>query len=116
MFDVANFQVSTSQVQSFQYNYKYNNCDQWILDKIQEQKNQSRFYFLCKGDLSWIQDGQRENQNERDILFELYKNELNQLQFPYYIIEGQNRFENAKFKLKEFGYKSQIHIYLQKLT
>ena len=87
-------------------NYKYNNCDQWIIDKIQEQKTESRFYFLCKGDLNWIQDGQRENQNERNILFELYKNELDQLQYPYFIIKGQNRFEKSKFKLKEFGYKS----------
>ena len=87
-------------------NYKYNDCDQWILDKILKQKTESRFYFLCKGDLSWIQDGLRENQDDRDLLFGLYKNELDQLQFPYYIIEGQNRFENAKFKLKEFGYKS----------
>tara|TARA_B100000900_G_scaffold86352_1_gene70044 strand:- start:26956 stop:27492 length:537 start_codon:yes stop_codon:yes gene_type:complete len=87
-------------------NFKYNNCDQWILDKIQKQKNECRFYFLCKGDLNWIQDGQRENQNERQILFELYKNELEQLKFPYYIVEGKNRFEKAKFKLKEFGYKS----------
>ena len=86
-------------------NYKYNDCDQWILDKILKQKTESRFYFLCKGDLSWVQDGLRENQDDRDLLFELYKNELDQLQFPYYIIEGQNRFENAKFKLKEFGYK-----------
>ena len=85
--------------------YKYNNCDPWILDKILEQKTESRFYFLCKPDLIWIQDGQRENQNEREILFELYKNELNQLQFPYYTVKGKNRFENAKFMLKEFGYK-----------
>lgn len=87
-------------------NYKYNSCDNWIINKIQEQKTESRFYFLCRGDLKWKQDGQRESQNERDILFQLYKRELEKLQCPYFIIEGENRFENAKFKLKEFGYKS----------
>tara|TARA_B100001564_G_scaffold359957_1_gene384157 strand:- start:656 stop:1192 length:537 start_codon:yes stop_codon:yes gene_type:complete len=87
-------------------NYKYNSCDKWIIKRIHDQKTKSRFYFLCKGDLQWKQDGLRENQNERDILFELYKKELEQLQYPYFIIEGENRFENAKFKLKEFGYKA----------
>ena len=26
--------------------YKFGNCDTWILDKIEEQKNENRFYLL----------------------------------------------------------------------
>ena len=29
-------------------NYKYNNCDQWIIDKIQEQKTNLDFIFSAK--------------------------------------------------------------------
>ena len=34
-------------------NYKYGNCDKWVLEQIQKQKPEDRFYLLCKPDTAW---------------------------------------------------------------
>lgn len=41
--------------------YKYGSCDNWILTQIQKQKSEKRFYLLCKPDIPWQKDPQREN-------------------------------------------------------
>ncbi len=65
---------------------KYGNCDEWILDRL--YSNQDAFYILCKPDFPWEYDELRENPNDRNELFELYKNELEALNFPYVISTG----------------------------
>ena len=45
--------------------YKYGNCDKWILTQIEKQKSEKRFYLLCKPDIPWQTDNQRENPNDR---------------------------------------------------
>mgnify|MGYP001469775613 CR=1 FL=1 len=79
--------------------YKYGNCNNWILQKINKQKSQNRFYFLCKPDIKWEKDQLRENPNDRMQLFEIYKKELEELNHNYYIIEGENRITNAIKKI-----------------
>ena len=59
--------------------YKFGSCNTWILDKIEEQKNENRFYLLCKPDIPWEADPLRENPNDRLNLFEIYKMELENL-------------------------------------
>ena len=73
--------------------YKYGKCDKWILDQIEKQKSEKRFYLLCSPDIPWKSDNQRESPNDRNELFEIYKNELENLKHKYFIVGGENRLE-----------------------
>jgi nicotinamide riboside kinase len=79
--------------------YKYGSCDKWILTQIEKQKSENRFYLLCSPDIPWQADKQRENPNNREELFEIYKVELEKLDHNYFILEGENRIKNATTKL-----------------
>ena len=81
--------------------YKYGNCNDWIISQIEQQKQENRFYFLCSPDIPWESDPQRENPHNRDELFEIYKVELEQLGHNYFILEGQKRLENSIKKITE---------------
>jgi nicotinamide riboside kinase len=76
--------------------YKFGKCDGWILDKINTQKEEQRIYLLCKPDLKWEYDPQRENELDRDKIFNIYKKELKNLEHKFWIIEGDNRLNLAK--------------------
>jgi len=45
-------------------------------------------YLLFQPDIPWVDDGQRDAENERKQLFELFENELKNLDAPYTIISG----------------------------
>jgi nicotinamide riboside kinase len=79
--------------------YKYGRCDKWILDQIEKQKTEKRFYLLCKPDIAWQEDKQRENPNDRKELFEIYKQELNDLGHKYFIVKGEDRTANSISKI-----------------
>lgn len=83
--------------------YKFGNCDNWILDKIEEQKNEIRFYLLCKPDIPWESDPLRENPNDRMKLFEIYKMELENLGHKYHIVEGKDRLQNVIKKIYQLS-------------
>ena len=79
--------------------YKYGRCDKWILDEIEKQKSEKRFYILCSPDIPWQTDNQRENPNDRKKLFEIYKKELEDLKHKYFILNGENRLEKIIKKI-----------------
>ena len=79
--------------------YKYGDCDHWIIEQIEKQKTEKRFYFLCKPDIPWRADPLRENQKERDEIYEIYKKELDLLSHNYFIIEGKDRFKKSLSKI-----------------
>ena len=79
--------------------YKYGSCDKWILDQIERQKSENRFYLLCNPDIPWQADVQRETPHEREELFEIYKKELEHLGHNYFIIKGERRQEKSISKL-----------------
>jgi len=80
--------------------YKYQKCDDWIVQKINSQKKEKRIYLLCKPDLQWEYDPQRENQNSRAELFNIYYKELLRNKYKFFVIEGKNRFDSALNYLK----------------
>ena len=84
-------------------NYKYGNCDNWILEQIEEQKSEERIYLLCNPDIPWEVDSLRENPNNRDELFTIYKKELENLGHDYYVVKGGNRISNALQKINHSG-------------
>ena len=79
--------------------YKYGSCDKWILTQIEKQKSEKRFYLLCKPDIPWQTDNQRENPNDREELFKIYKQELENLGHTYFVVEGGDRTENSISKI-----------------
>ena len=75
--------------------YKYGSCDNWILDQIEKQKTEKRIYLLCKPDIPWQADKQRENPNDREELFKIYKQELENLGHAYFVVEGEERIQKS---------------------
>lgn len=80
-------------------NYKYGECDDWILQQIQKQKFEERFYLLCKPDIKWEKDPLREHPKNRMELFQLYKKELENLNHKYYILEKERNLGNIISKI-----------------
>jgi nicotinamide riboside kinase len=85
--------------------FKFGICDSLILDQVQSIKN--RYYLLCKPDIPWKADVQRENQNDRDLLFKIYENELQSLNLSYTVIEGDfdYRLELANHHINQILHK-----------
>ena len=79
--------------------YKYGNCDNWILEQIEKQKKEKQFYLFCKPDIPWEADPLRETPNNRGELFEIYKKELENLGHDYYVVEGKRRLETVIEKI-----------------
>ena len=79
--------------------YKYGSCDKWILNQIEKQKSEKRFYLLCRPDIPWQPDKQRENPSDREAIFEIYKEELEYLGHKYFIVEGGGRTEKSISKI-----------------
>lgn len=84
-------------------NHKYGSCDPWILDQIAQQREEDRFYLLCKPDIPWRQDSQRENPHDRKKLFNDFKTELESLGHRYCIIEGDTRVEKSISKISSLS-------------
>ena len=74
--------------------YKYGHCDPQILQWIKEREYDH--YFLCSPDIPWIYDPQRENPNDRDQLFEIYKKELEAYNKSFTKLIGASDFRLKK--------------------
>jgi len=77
--------------------FVYNQCHNWILNRIAERKYD--LYLLCDIDLPWVEDPLREypDQKIREKLFHFYKELLVNQSTPWCNISGnyQERFEKA---------------------
>ena len=82
--------------------YKYNQCNPWIIEQIEQQKSENRLYLVCKSDIPWEADPLRENPSNRAELFEIYLSEIQNTKHPYFIIEGEERLEQALSKIQSF--------------
>ena len=82
--------------------YKYNQCNPWIIEQIEQQKSEDRMYLLCKPDIPWKSDPLRENPRNRTELFEIYLSEIQDSKHTYFIIEGEKRLEQALTKIQSF--------------
>ena len=69
------------------------------------KKNLPSAYLLCKPDIPWVYDPQRENPTDRHRLFSIYEEEIMATGIPYIIIEGnfEERYEKAKAYLYEMN-------------
>ncbi|MBC8265503.1 MAG: hypothetical protein H8E84_00895 [Flavobacteriales bacterium] len=65
------------------------------MEQIEKQKLEKRIYLLCKPDIPWEAHPQRENPNDRVELFEIYKQELENLGHTYFVVKGDERVQEA---------------------
>lgn len=70
--------------------YKYGRCAAFIQEQLKKQKK--AFFLLCQPDIPWTFDRLRENPNDRDELFAIYRQNLQAFDFSFRIING-NREE-----------------------
>ena len=77
--------------------YVFDNCHNWILNRIAERKYD--LYLLCDVDLPWIEDTLREYPDEgiRKKLFYFYKELMTTQSTPWHIISGtyEQRLQHA---------------------
>ncbi|SMD31705.1 Nicotinamide riboside kinase [Reichenbachiella faecimaris] len=66
--------------------WKYKKCDPYILDHYNTRT--ADLYLLLLPDMAWEADPLRENPHDRDIIFDIYKQELESRNKPFEIISG----------------------------
>ena len=66
--------------------YKYGNCDPWILHQIELQNFD--FYLLTDFDIPYEEDPLRENPDDRGYFFNVYQNLLKEKGLPFAVISG----------------------------
>lgn len=65
---------------------KYGRSDPWIVQQTEERPYD--LWLLCRPDIPWVYDPQRENPHDRDRLFAEYERMLRALGKRYAIVEG----------------------------
>ena len=86
----ARFFIDTDmQVMRVWCEYVFNDCHQWILNKIVERKYD--LYLLCSPDLPWTPDELREYPDEKNRLelFHMYREIMIEQKVPWTIISGK---------------------------
>ena len=76
-------------------NVKYHRCHPWIIEQLGQRKVD--LYLLTSPDIPWEADPQREHPHQREILFEIYKKELQNK--PHLIVNG-SREERLKMAIR----------------
>ncbi len=73
----------------------FNYVPEWIEKQVREHKYD--LYLLCYPDIEWKSDSLRNNPHNRQFLFDLYVNELEQNSLNYKIVKGigDQRIKNA---------------------
>jgi nicotinamide riboside kinase len=73
---------------------KYGHCDPWITTTFEnsiKQKNSRRYYYLCDCNIPWQADPLRENPHNRDELFNLYLQKINEYKLNHRVVKGNQR-------------------------
>ncbi len=68
---------------------KYSRSDPWIVKQTKERPYD--LWLLCRPDIPWVYDPQRENPHDRDRLFAVYERTLKALRKPYAIVGGSEK-------------------------
>jgi len=82
---------------------KYGRSDPWIVHET--KKRPYDLWLLCRPDIPWEFDPQRENPHDRDRLFAVYEKTLKALRKKYVIIEGsrEERLQQAVAAIGRLG-------------
>jgi L-2,4-diaminobutyrate decarboxylase len=66
--------------------YRYSRCNGLIIKEL--KKNRNAIYFLCGTDIPWEYDQLRENPDDRQELYNIYKEELTSAGVEFYELKG----------------------------
>lgn len=58
-----------------------------VLSKAYAEQGE-RYYLLCKPDIPWVADPLRENPDDRDRLFDIYRRDLEARKLKFCVVEG----------------------------
>ncbi len=67
---------------------KYNSCSPLIENELKNQRFD--LYFICSPDIPWEYDPLRENELDRDQLFEKYIALATKMKYPFKVLEGSH--------------------------
>lgn len=81
---------------------KFGRSDPWIV--AQTRTRPYDLWLLCKPDIPWEYDPQRENPHDRDRLFSVYERTLQELGKPYAVVGGEEE-ERLRQALEHTGDK-----------
>lgn len=76
--------------------FKYNRCHPWILEQL--QRRQYDLWVLCGIDIPWEPGPMRENPNEREALYGIYRQELQQLGVTFIELWGSREERVARMQ------------------
>lgn len=57
--------------------------------------NVNAIHLLCKPDIPWEEDKLRENRDDRDDIFDMYRKYMYEAEIKYHILEGNDRMEKG---------------------
>jgi len=85
--------------------FRFGHCHPWILEQLAHRRH--GLYLLCRPDLPWHPDPQRENPGDREVLFEIYRQELKAIGAEFLELNGlgEDRFKNAVSMVAHFKKK-----------
>lgn len=73
--------------------FKYGICDEEIVNELKNRNYD--LHLLTHVDIPWVEDPQREHPQQRDLLFSIYKAELEKMKTPYVEIKGERAQRRA---------------------
>ncbi len=88
------------------FEWKYKQYPEWITGVL--KKSAIDLFLLCNTDIPWVADEVRENGGEnRELLFQQYKRDLEHFNLPYKVIAGQGQ---KRVKIAFEAVKSLIYL------
>lgn len=81
--------------------FRYQSCERWLLEEL--EKRHYDLFLLCGIDIPWEYDPLRENPMEREILYAIFKKELQQLHCNFIELHGDfsSRFQQAQKAIEQ---------------
>lgn len=80
------------------YQHKYGALPQEL---IELDNDEDAIHFLCKPDIPWEEDPLRENPENRDQIYDMYRKYMYEAEIKYHVVDGENRGEDVLKVLNE---------------
>lgn len=77
--------------------FKYGRCHPWILKQLYSRRYD--LWILCGIDIPWEPGPMRENPNDREVLYGIYRQELQQLGVPFIELWGSREERVARMQM-----------------
>ena len=82
------------------HQYKYGVLPNELLEM---DDNRDAIHLLCKHDLPWQEDPLRENSEDREKIYDMYRKYMYESEIKYHVIDGEIREERALAVIKSYN-------------